>query len=345
MEYRKPLDQTDPDAPYVDANPVYEIKGSIIPAYALEAPQREIVNAIKAVLGENTPDPDDLEQLSKAILEIKSFAADAATAAANAGADLKNATDTLAIEHGGTGRTSAPSMLTNLATTSAASPLAETPRPGVTGTLPIANGGTGATTAANALTALGGAPTSHTHTADQISGLQTSYSELITTSKTWTAPYTGKYKITLVGGGGGGCHKPNNAFVGEGGRGGETVTTIFTLTKDKACAVQVGTGGQSGGSGGSSGTNSVFTSDPLTDDTPISSITATGGIGGRKLDANDDSSLGQNGGDSLLGRGGVAGINFCYHPIGYGGGGYGGSQYFGAAAGNPGCILIEYLGA
>lgn len=67
---------------------------------------------------------------------------------------------TLPVSHGGTGLTAAPSMLTNLGSTSAASPLQASPRPGVTGTLPIANGGTGATTASAALSNLGGVPTS-----------------------------------------------------------------------------------------------------------------------------------------------------------------------------------------
>lgn len=63
---------------------------------------------------------------------------------------------TLGVARGGTGVTSNPLMMTNLASTNAASVFASNPRPGVTGTLPIANGGTGATTAAAALTALGG---------------------------------------------------------------------------------------------------------------------------------------------------------------------------------------------
>lgn len=64
-------------------------------------------------------------------------------------------TGTLPIAKGGTGLTSAPSMLVNLASTTATSPLQASPRPGVTGTLPIANGGTGQTTAAGVRNALG----------------------------------------------------------------------------------------------------------------------------------------------------------------------------------------------
>lgn len=64
-------------------------------------------------------------------------------------------TGTLAVENGGTGLTAAPSLLVNLASTSAVGIFAASPRPGVTGTLPLAHGGTGATTAAAALTNLG----------------------------------------------------------------------------------------------------------------------------------------------------------------------------------------------
>ena len=66
------------------------------------------------------------------------------------------ASGTLPVGRGGTGVTANPSMLVNLASTTAADVFAASPRPGVTGTLPIANGGTGATTAAAAWTALGG---------------------------------------------------------------------------------------------------------------------------------------------------------------------------------------------
>ena len=62
---------------------------------------------------------------------------------------------TLAVGRGGTGITSNPSMLINLASTTAASVFAASPRPGITGTLGIGHGGTGATTAAAARTNLG----------------------------------------------------------------------------------------------------------------------------------------------------------------------------------------------
>ena len=52
---------------------------------------------------------------------------------------------TVPLSKGGTGvsMSSAPLLLVNLASTSAASPLSATPRPGVTGVLPASHGGTG----------------------------------------------------------------------------------------------------------------------------------------------------------------------------------------------------------
>lgn len=64
-------------------------------------------------------------------------------------------TGTLKVGNGGTGITSNPSMLVNLGSTSAASVFAASPRPGITGTLGIGNGGTGATSKSGARTNLG----------------------------------------------------------------------------------------------------------------------------------------------------------------------------------------------
>lgn len=55
----------------------------------------------------------------------------------------KASAGTLAVNRGGTGVTANPSMLVNLASTTAASVFAASPRPGVTGVLPIGHGGTG----------------------------------------------------------------------------------------------------------------------------------------------------------------------------------------------------------
>lgn len=124
---------------------------------------------------------------------------DAATARANLGITLANlgaaaadhnhsaadiTSGTLAVARGGTGVTSNPSLLVNLASSSAASVFAARPRPGVTGTLPISRGGTGATTAAAALTALGAARRAY-------------YTCSVATSS-WTANSGGGYYKTIT---------------------------------------------------------------------------------------------------------------------------------------------------
>lgn len=68
---------------------------------------------------------------------------------------LPDAAGVLPVEHGGTGLAVEPSMLTDLSSTEGASPISESPRPGVTGVLPVENGGTGAATAEDARAALG----------------------------------------------------------------------------------------------------------------------------------------------------------------------------------------------
>ena len=66
MQYTQPFGVTDPNASYVNGNPATGTQGSIPPAAAIEATQREIVNAItQAGL---TPDPNNLTQLFQAIV-------------------------------------------------------------------------------------------------------------------------------------------------------------------------------------------------------------------------------------------------------------------------------------
>ncbi len=77
MLYNAPYDQLpgNPNASYLDGNPGIGQQGSIIPAAAMEYPQREIVN----VLTDNglTPSNSDLDQLSKAIqLDIVNWVTD-----------------------------------------------------------------------------------------------------------------------------------------------------------------------------------------------------------------------------------------------------------------------------
>lgn len=68
MKYNAPYDKvaTDPNAGYADGNPGIGLRGSIIPASAIEYVQREIVNSVLKH-SPLTPDNTDLLQLTKAI--------------------------------------------------------------------------------------------------------------------------------------------------------------------------------------------------------------------------------------------------------------------------------------
>lgn len=85
---------------------------------------------------------------------------------------------TLGVARGGTGITSNPSMLVNLASTTADTVFEASPRPGITGILGIAHGGTGASSASAARTALGITPanigaaaTEHSHDISDITNI------------------------------------------------------------------------------------------------------------------------------------------------------------------------------
>ncbi|WP_417847010.1 hypothetical protein [Thalassospira povalilytica] len=71
MEYVKPLNETDPNAPYINGDASQDMEGSEVPAAAIEHTMREIVNAVTFFLGTvETPLPasgEDLQQLRKAI--------------------------------------------------------------------------------------------------------------------------------------------------------------------------------------------------------------------------------------------------------------------------------------
>ncbi len=64
MKYTSPLGGQ-PGDPYVDGNPATGTDGSVVPARAIEAPQREITAVITA--SGQVPSDDDMGQLAKAI--------------------------------------------------------------------------------------------------------------------------------------------------------------------------------------------------------------------------------------------------------------------------------------
>jgi hypothetical protein len=65
MKYEAPLGQSDPNAPYINANKAAGISGSIPPAESIEYPQREIVNLITKT--GITPSDADLFQMTRGI--------------------------------------------------------------------------------------------------------------------------------------------------------------------------------------------------------------------------------------------------------------------------------------
>jgi len=69
MKYQPPYGSLDPDASYVDRNTSAAVRGSVVPARAVELPQREIVNAL--IKSGIVPADDDLLQLVKAMRSQK----------------------------------------------------------------------------------------------------------------------------------------------------------------------------------------------------------------------------------------------------------------------------------
>lgn len=103
------------------------------------------------------------------------------------------------------------------------------------------------------------------------------------TSGSYTAPYTGVYRITLKGGGGGGGGRNTQRIYTGGSGGGEGATLIFyvTLTKNRSYSYTIGAGGSAGADGtggqtsGGSGGGTSFTL------SGTESYQSNGGGGGR----------------------------------------------------------------
>ena len=114
---------------------------------------------------------------------------------------------TVAIDYGGTGLTSNPSMLVNLGSTTADTVFKTSPRPGVTGTLPVANGGTGATTLTSGAALIGngtGAISTRSITNNTTAGSSITASTNLITANTlanWNGAYdgNGNSRITKLG--------------------------------------------------------------------------------------------------------------------------------------------------
>ena len=99
----------------------------------------------------------------------------------------------LPVSKGGTGLTSAPSLLVNLASTTAVSPFTASPRPGVTGTLPVERGGTGQTSLANLMSQLASSANGARIATGSYAGAATSDNK--STSRTLTFPFAPKFLL------------------------------------------------------------------------------------------------------------------------------------------------------
>ena len=65
MKYYQPYGNGDANAPFINGNPAAGIQGSIVPAGAVEFPQREIVNC--EVFANLTPTENNSQQLWQAM--------------------------------------------------------------------------------------------------------------------------------------------------------------------------------------------------------------------------------------------------------------------------------------
>lgn len=201
------------------------------------------------------------------------------------------------------------------------------------------------------------------------------------TSGTFTAPYTGVYRITLKGGGGGGgARNKQNRPIGTGGGEGGKLVFYIDLIKNNSYQYVVGAGGSGGvdadentsyvnatSGGRTSFSTSTYTYYARGGDggSNASNLTKPGGLGGRGYALGSrhgyfiPGASGQSGGG--IGGGGNVDFDFGYALCGGGsgggngsssgavlGGGGAGSSNAGNAPvaqdGGDGYILIEYAG-
>ena len=181
-------------------------------------------------------------------------------------------------------------------------------------------------------------------------------SEIFTSSGTFTAPFTGKYKVTVTGGGASGS--TGYARANGGGGAGGTAIEVVSLTKGDVVTVTIGAGGAGvasknpGNSGGDSDFVGYCSATGGTNGTGSDASAGNfgGGVGG--VGSNGDINIyggrggdGYNsgsGGSSLSGEGGASfwGGGCINTNLPYGSGAIGGSTSYNGA---DGIIIVEWV--
>lgn len=265
MKYHAPYGSTDPDASYVDKNVPGAVRGSPVPAAAIEDPQRELVDFITK---SGIVPADDL-QLSRAVQSGKvNFVAATGTAAA--------ITATMS---------PAPAALTN----------------GLEVNLQLASALPGAATLN--LNGLGAVPIKTPYRNDPVANdgragqlVRLVYSsdqfilqpadapkhavQVFNTAgtSTWTAPVTGWYWVEVYGGGGASANF-TGSVEGEGGGGGGYAGEWLFFAAGDAVSVTVGAPGSFGGADGGTSSFGAFLSATGGGTATSAGVPGNGGIG------------------------------------------------------------------
>jgi hypothetical protein len=169
--------------------------------------------------------------------------------------------------------------------------------------------------------------------------------QVFTSSGTFTAPFTGDFKVTVVGGGGsGGSGSPTTTG---GGSGGASIK-IVTLTKSDAVTVTVGASGGSvvanntGNAGGTSSFGAFCSATGgIGGNFATSQVYTNGGAGG--IGIGGDINLVGNQADFVQGNTGTANGYGASSILGsnYGNGGAGGTSSSGS--GFNGVVIVEWM--
>ena len=164
--------------------------------------------------------------------------------------------------------------------------------------------------------------------------------EIIETSRTWTAPecIEQSFSVTVVGGGGGRSLTGSSNSANGGGAGASLQKSVVTIPKGQSVVVTIGAGGTTG-NGGTSSFGNYLSAYGGTASTTYSGASARstdgmGGGGGAYNGGGDGGYYGGGGGGGYSNPGG--GGDGGYYGGGGGGGAYNGTPYAGGAGGAGG---------